>query len=85
MEMQRIESDENIIFIILSDVWLDQPRVLDRLRKLFEGYMTTEWIPAAFILMGDFVSEPFTYNGVMFQKYKGVLENFSTSNVELPF
>lgn len=30
---------EDACFVIISDVWLDQPRVFEKLRTMFEGQM----------------------------------------------
>ena len=39
----------------MSDVWLDHPRTLPALRKLFEGYSeAVEYRPIAFVLCGNF-------------------------------
>ncbi|KAK4683976.1 DNA polymerase epsilon subunit 2, partial [Tremellales sp. Uapishka_1] len=42
-------------FVIVSDLWLDHPRTLPALRKLFEGYAdAVEYRPMAFVLCGNF-------------------------------
>ncbi|KAF9969124.1 DNA-directed DNA polymerase epsilon, subunit B [Actinomortierella ambigua] len=56
------EEYEDIAFVILSDVWLDQPKTFAALRKIFQGYATST-VPLAFILCGSFKSEPFVYSG----------------------
>ncbi|XP_014248920.1 DNA polymerase epsilon subunit 2 [Cimex lectularius] len=50
LERQRDDS----MFVFLSDVWLDQPQVLDKLRTLFIGYNTSP--PTVFVLFGNFLS-----------------------------
>ncbi|XP_014270308.1 DNA polymerase epsilon subunit 2 [Halyomorpha halys] len=45
---------EDAMLVFLSDVWLDVPKVLDKLSQLFLGYSTCP--PAAFVLMGNFQS-----------------------------
>lgn len=47
------EADATIIF--LSDCWLDDPKVMAKLRVLFEGYDNNP--PVAIILMGPFLKE----------------------------
>ncbi|CAH1405170.1 unnamed protein product [Nezara viridula] len=45
---------EDAMLVFLSDVWLDVPKVQDKLSQLFLGYSTCP--PAAFVLMGNFQS-----------------------------
>ena len=60
----------------MSEVFIDQPKILLKLRTLFEGYSKTI-IPYAFIFIGNFSSRPFIYNGKDSLKYKGLnLRNF---------
>ncbi|KAG0175875.1 DNA-directed DNA polymerase epsilon, subunit B [Apophysomyces sp. BC1021] len=46
---------KDIGIVTISDVWLDQPRVMNALRGIFEGYESSS-IPLAFILLGNFTS-----------------------------
>lgn len=56
-KLKAVERENhNAMFVMLSDVWLDQPRVMEKLRALFSGYSTMP--PAMFILCGNFTSEP---------------------------
>ncbi|KAL1130189.1 hypothetical protein AAG570_013127 [Ranatra chinensis] len=50
IEKRRTDS----MFVFISDIWLDQPKVLEKLEMLFDGYSQTP--PTAFILMGNFLS-----------------------------
>eukprot|EP00002_Diphylleia_rotans_P027978 TRINITY_DN5634_c0_g1_i4.p1 TRINITY_DN5634_c0_g1~~TRINITY_DN5634_c0_g1_i4.p1 ORF type:complete len:326 (-),score=44.20 TRINITY_DN5634_c0_g1_i4:3-980(-) len=52
LERQR----EDGIIVILSDVWLDQPKVMDKLKRLFSGY--EELHVSMFVFMGNFSSNP---------------------------
>uniref|UniRef100_A0A1E1X5R8 DNA polymerase epsilon subunit n=1 Tax=Amblyomma aureolatum TaxID=187763 RepID=A0A1E1X5R8_9ACAR len=45
---------DNALLVLLSDVWLDQPKVLSRLRVLFAGF--AQGPPACFVLAGNFLS-----------------------------
>lgn len=55
------------MLIFLSDVWLDQLKVMEKLKLLFAGY--SEMPPTAFILIGNFVS---SYKGkTIFKTLKG--------------
>lgn len=59
-QMMSIEiENEGAMFVILSDVWLDKPVVMDKLRVLFEGYSQMDPTPIAFVFMGNFHSEPY--------------------------
>ena len=51
------EENQEAMFVILSDVWLDLPKVMDKLRILFHGYAAVP--PTLFIFCGNFISEPF--------------------------
>ncbi|XP_028402077.1 DNA polymerase epsilon subunit 2-like [Dendronephthya gigantea] len=57
-KMRTIEEEnQEAMFVILSDVWLDLPRVIAKLRVLFHGYHTTP--PTLFIFCGNFISESY--------------------------
>ncbi|KAG0056597.1 DNA polymerase epsilon subunit 2 [Gryganskiella cystojenkinii] len=75
-EQLRVISEEyeDISFVILSDVWLDQPKTFTTLRIIFEGYSNST-LPLAFILCGNFKSNPFLYNGLESGQYR---EGFNT-------
>jgi DNA polymerase epsilon subunit 2 len=49
-------SDHHATFIVLSDVHLDDPQVMEHLDLLFQGLESVQ--PSMFILMGDFLSTP---------------------------
>lgn len=53
---QEIKHGPEGNFIILSDVHLDDIRVLENLTKLFEGFQDFDPLPV-FVLMGDFASK----------------------------
>ncbi|KAL4448856.1 hypothetical protein ABPG77_007573 [Micractinium sp. CCAP 211/92] len=42
--------------VVLSDVWLDRPDILDRLHTVFAGFSQLEQPPSLFVLMGPFQS-----------------------------
>lgn len=48
------ESNESAMLVVLSDVHLDNAKVMDRLQKLFSGFRQCP--PTAIILMGEFLS-----------------------------
>ncbi|KAG9322544.1 hypothetical protein KVV02_003056 [Mortierella alpina] len=63
------EEYEDISFVILSDLWLDQPKTFSTLRTIFEGYSSSA-LPLAFIMCGSFKSQPFLYNGLESGQYR---------------
>ncbi len=65
-----LEEHSNAMLVFLSDVHLDEPRVMEKLSVLFAGY--SDEPPVAFILMGNFSAVP--YGPLRYQKMK---ENFS--------
>jgi DNA polymerase epsilon subunit 2 len=73
VDLNAIESDPNQLMLIVSDVWLDQSGVLQKIRELLAGYSLSGIVPLAIIFMGDFLSEPFAYDGTTAKKYKGIL------------
>ncbi|KAJ1981501.1 DNA-directed DNA polymerase epsilon, subunit B [Dimargaris verticillata] len=72
----RLASSEASM-VVLSDVWLDSPVVLDKLKTLFRGFETSS-IPLAFVFMGSFSSEPFLMSGKESLRYKGLFDNLAT-------
>ncbi|KAK0046882.1 DNA polymerase epsilon subunit 2-like isoform X1 [Biomphalaria pfeifferi] len=55
--LAQIESENtDAMFVLLSDVWLDNGRVMDKLNILFKGY--SEFPPTAFIFCGNYLSSP---------------------------
>ncbi|KAL0088647.1 DNA polymerase alpha/epsilon subunit B-domain-containing protein [Phycomyces blakesleeanus] len=66
-------SHNDVFFVIVSDVWLDQPKVMNALRRMFEGYDSTK-VPLAFILMGNFTKRPFSFSSNESAQYR---DNFS--------
>ena len=60
-KLKMIEQDnQDAMFVFLSDVWLDHPKVMAKLRILFGGY--AEMPPALFVLCGNFCSKPYGPN-----------------------
>lgn len=60
--MSKAETSElgaNAFMVILSDVWLDKPQVLEKLKVLFEGFQDSP--PACFVFMGNFMSRSFQF------------------------
>ena len=52
-----LQQNQGAMLVFLSDVFLDDPVVLDKLSSMFAGY--SESPPTAFIFMGNFCSAPY--------------------------
>lgn len=48
------ETNQDEIIIFIAELWLDVPNILQKFKKLLEGYMT--YPPIAFVLCGNFLS-----------------------------
>lgn len=46
------------MFVILSDVWLDNEETIEKLAAVLDGYENVEVVPSLFVLMGNFCSRP---------------------------
>ena len=57
LKEQELEHGEEGMFVILSDVHLDNPIVMEKLDKLFEGFQDMSPLPV-FVFMGNFTSKP---------------------------
>ncbi|KAG9069103.1 DNA-directed DNA polymerase epsilon, subunit B [Linnemannia hyalina] len=74
---------EDISFVILSDIWLDQPKTFATLRTIFEGYSNST-LPLAFIMCGSFKSQPFLYNGLESGQYRDGFNTLAELISEFP-
>lgn len=54
---QLEQENEDAMFVFVSDVWLDDIKVMKKLRVLFTGY--AESPPTCFVLCGNFTSQPY--------------------------
>ena len=57
MREQEVQHGQEGEFVILSDVHLDNPTVLEKLDTMFKGYSSLSPLPI-FVLMGNFTSKP---------------------------
>ncbi|XP_073146716.1 DNA polymerase epsilon subunit B isoform X2 [Henckelia pumila] len=48
----------NDMFVILSDVWLDNEDTMENLKTIFSGYENEHVVPSLFVFMGNFCSRP---------------------------
>lgn len=55
MEKEAVDS----VFLLMSDVALDSPKVFAGLRHIFQGYLEDGVPPKMVVLMGNFLSHPF--------------------------
>ena len=47
------------MWVVMSDVFLDQPDVLEKLGRVFSAFEGADVPPALFVLIGEFCSTPF--------------------------
>jgi len=85
-DLERAEAaSTSDMFVILSDPWLDREATFARLRAVFEGFDALDAIPAMFVLMGDFCSEPFGPAGShAFAKYRRGFDRLAALLREFP-
>ncbi|KAJ1650181.1 DNA-directed DNA polymerase epsilon, subunit B [Dispira simplex] len=77
--LQQIQDDHSdASLVILSDVWLDRPAVLDKLKIMFQGFDALPIVPLAFVLMGDFSSVPFLPSQDHILAYKRQFDQLAT-------
>jgi DNA polymerase epsilon subunit 2 len=75
-KLQRIsQAHEDLSFVVLSDVWLDHPKTIPALKRMFEGYGQAEFRPYAFILCGNFSMKGWMGAGSM-ESYIGKSSHF---------
>lgn len=54
---QEIDHGEDGMFVVLSDVYLDNPAVIEKIERMLEGYSDFNPLPI-FVFMGNFTSKP---------------------------
>ncbi|CAL9687055.1 unnamed protein product [Knipowitschia caucasica] len=54
---QLEEENEDAMFVLVSDVWLDSVEVMEKINLMFSGYATMP--PTCFIFCGNFLSAPY--------------------------
>ncbi|NXA49429.1 DPOE2 polymerase, partial [Nothocercus julius] len=59
---QLEEENEDAMFVFVSDVWLDQAEVLEKLHIMFSGYSSAP--PTCFFFCGNFSSAPYGKNQI---------------------
>lgn len=73
MELQA----KNARFVIISEVWLDQPQILERLKTLFDGFNAQGSLPELFILIGPFSSNPPKDGPRAWSHYQDLFDGFA--------
>ena len=73
--IQLESQDDSSMLVFLSDVWLDKPDVLTRLKRLFTGYSAMP--PAAFIFMGNFMASSSESGPLRIKTFKDLLKNLA--------
>nr|XP_019591612.1 PREDICTED: DNA polymerase epsilon subunit 2 isoform X2 [Rhinolophus sinicus] len=80
-KLKQLEDDnKDAMFVFISDVWLDQVEVLEKLHTMFSGYSPAP--PTCFILCGNFSSAPYGKNQV--QALKDSLKTLADIICEYP-
>uniref|UniRef100_A0A8C6DQQ8 DNA polymerase epsilon subunit n=1 Tax=Moschus moschiferus TaxID=68415 RepID=A0A8C6DQQ8_MOSMO len=77
---QLEDENKDAMFVFISDVWLDQAEVLEKLHIMFSGYSPAP--PTCFILCGNFSSAPYGKNQV--QALKDSLKTLADIICEYP-
>lgn len=77
-ELKHMEAQaKNARFVIISEVWLDQPQILDRLKLLFDGFNAQGSLPELFILIGPFSSNPPKDGPRAWAHYQDLFDSFA--------
>ncbi|KAH7105408.1 epsilon DNA polymerase [Auriculariales sp. MPI-PUGE-AT-0066] len=66
----RMKEFEHVAFVVISDLWLDEPRIPDALRRLFEKCIALGWLPKVFIFCGNFSSTPIQGSSKDLERYQ---------------
>lgn len=77
----KIEKEhEEAMIVFLADIWLDKPKVIEKLKLLFSGY--NEYSPVAIVLMGNFLSKSYGshHSHLLRDKFKELAEIISSYN-----
>ncbi|KAF3438371.1 hypothetical protein FNV43_RR21133 [Rhamnella rubrinervis] len=57
----------NDMFVIISDVWLDNEEIMGKLASILDVFENEEVVPSLFVFMGNFVPTPATFLFTRFQ------------------
>lgn len=77
-ELNQMEAQaKNARFVVISEVWLDQPQILERLKFLFEGFNAQGSLPELFIMIGPFSSNPPKDGPRAWSHYQDLFDGFA--------
>ena len=77
-ELKQMEAQaKNVRFVIISEVWLDQPQILERLKVLFDGFNAQGYLPELFVLIGPFSSNPPKDGPRAWSHYQDLFDGFA--------
>ncbi|CAG8514825.1 5262_t:CDS:2, partial [Racocetra fulgida] len=83
--IKRYEREwKNTFLVIMSDLWLDQSKTFAKLRTMFKVYQDENLIPFVFVLIGNFLSEPFVNADVHSAKYRVAFDSLGNLIAEFP-
>eukprot|EP00968_Pinguiococcus_pyrenoidosus_P009585 scaffold743_cov267-Pinguiococcus_pyrenoidosus.AAC.24 len=83
-EMQELElRATDTMFVVLAEVHLDKPLVLDKLRTMFKGYSQVTPFPI-FVLMGNFTSQPLGHGQDSLEQFLGYFNQLEAVIMEFP-
>ncbi len=77
-ELQILEKQaDKARFVVISDVWLDQPQIFARFKTLFDGFNASGKLPELFILLGPFCSNPSKDGPRAWSHYQDLFDTFA--------
>jgi len=82
IDLLKSSSHADDMIVILSDVHLDKPKVLQKIATMLEGLK--EHVPPAFVFMGNFTSAPFANQPGEMQKLKGYFDGLCDVLLKYP-
>ncbi|MCO5615087.1 hypothetical protein L7F22_069375 [Adiantum nelumboides] len=75
LRLEKLERKAvNDMFVILSDIWLDNAETLEKLTTIFDGYEAVDVVPSLFVFMGNFCSHPCN---LAFHDFTGLRSQFN--------
>ncbi|XP_021755532.1 DNA polymerase epsilon subunit B-like [Chenopodium quinoa] len=72
------------MFVVLSDIWLDDEETMVKLKEVLEGYEAVEVVPSLFIFMGSFCSSPCNLSFHSFASLRSQFGNLGKMIAEYP-
>jgi DNA polymerase epsilon subunit 2 len=75
-----LDETPGAMIVVISDLFLDEPKVMEKLPLLFAGY--SDCPPVAFVFMGNFSSTP--YGNDRYQKFKSSFRDLASLMLSYP-